>query len=705
FDIINLRGKSYLYNKMAVCINNYAANKPLDWGEGGAAAWPCAQPYYTPPGCQDSNGFHQFEWYDEIIRERAGRSLPLLSSESGVILNNYEEPHYPPIDEETHAQRSVEMCRLLMNNQVPYYYFNNAFWIMSTDDRHPFVSQRWFTSDGEAVLPQTIAAMKAMPKHPRELTPTFSIPSTIRVLMPDGSIEIMNLDEYVKGVLPVEMGTGRPLEVLKAQAIAARTYAITNRRHLDQGADVCTTAHCQVWRPEHYPDTDRAVEETSRLVAAYEDQEIQAFHFAHCDGRTRDSEDVWGQALPYCRSVPCIRPFPELKGHGVGMCQEGAIAMAEQGASHAQIIGHYYTGTVVVQAFVKPPPPPSRSVIRGRVIDEAGETKADVRVILRHDAWRAEKLTTNQGQFEFVGLPAGTFSLEVADSDVLQSGIQTDGESVVIVDLTVPPPSTLALSLERYRGIRLLIGVMPRPGIDLTVVSPWGHEIHLVSGSKPEFGPGGFETPIWGNGVYTIRFPNQAFEIEIVDETVIATFTEVPSGALDSRLTTDWMPLERAEEWLKRLEGYLAYQGLFHLEKMEATAPGEPEGDWKADVERRGGLRLLIGILPRPGIDVAVVSPWGHEVRLVSGSKPEYGPGGFETPIWNNGTYTIRFLDQSFQVQIVDETVLVTFTQVAVEGERARLVTDWLTQAKAEEWLQHFEGQETYRGLFRVEGK
>ena len=53
----------------------------------------------------------------------------------------------------------------------------------------------------------------------------------------------------------------------------------------------------------------------------------------------------------------------------------------------------------------------------------------------------------------------------------------------------------------------------------------------------------------------------------------------------------------------------------------------------------------------------------------------------------------------------MDETVLVTFTQVAVEGERGRLVTDWLTQTKAEEWLEHFEKYEAYQGLFSIEGK
>lgn len=153
----------------------------------------------------------------------------------------------------------------------------------------------------------------------------------------------MGLDEYLKGVVPAEIGTGKPLEALKAQAIAARSYATTSHNH-GQNADVCTTTHCQVWRPQHYPDIDQAVEATRGVFATYQGQIIRAFFFGHCDGHTRNSEDVWGGVLPYCRSVPCMCGETTLWGHGVGMCQAGAIKMAQQGKTARQIIQHYYTG-------------------------------------------------------------------------------------------------------------------------------------------------------------------------------------------------------------------------------------------------------------------------------------------------------------------------------------------------------------------------
>ncbi|MGQ9627831.1 MAG: SpoIID/LytB domain-containing protein [Anaerolineae bacterium] len=694
-DVIKMRGKSYLFNKLGVCIHDYAANKPLDWGRGGARTWPCAQPTYTPPTCQDSNGFRQFEWYDEIIRSRVGHPLPLLASENGVSLGNQDLPDYPRIDEELHAKRSVEMCQMTMNNEVPHYFFNNAFWVVSTTEDNPWARQRWFKPDGSPLLPRTIAAMEAMPKRSRPLVPTFDIPSTIRVLMPDGRVEFMDLDEYLKGVIPAEIGPASPFEALKAQAIASRSYAVTNRRHLQEGADVCTTTHCQLWRPERYPETDRAVEETRGLVATYEDEIIQAFYFAHCDGRTRNSEDVWQEALPYCRSVPCPRPYYELMGHGVGMCQAGAIAMAEGGRSAEEIIRHYYTGTAVSRASIAPPIHRALSVIQGRLRNADGAPQDYLWLVLRMGGWQAWLPTDEEGRFRYPGLPAGEYSLQVAETNVKKEGIRLDGRNAVTVDLTIPTSGAWVMDVDKRPGLKLLIGILPRSGIPVTIADPWGNTFSTTSGSKPEYGPGGFELPIWHNGIYTIRFEGQSFPVEIVNQTVIVTFREAPTGTPSSRLVTNWMALAEAEGLLAELERYKAYLGLFQLEK---TGEG-PGGGWKMTVEKRPGIRLLIGILPSPGISVTVADPWGNVSSLASGSKPEYGPGGFELPIWHNGVYTIRFWGQSFPVEIVNQTVIATFKEEV--GERGRLVGRWWSQKRAGEWLQHFE---RYRpGAFKVE--
>jgi hypothetical protein len=165
--------------------------------------------------------------------------------------------------------------------------------------------------------------------------------------MPTGAVVEMAMDEYLKGVVPHEVPPSWPRESLRAQAVAARSYASTRFAHGDQGADVCTTTHCQVWRPTHYDTTDRAVNDTHGVVARYNGAIIYAFFFGHCDGHTRNSQDVWGGYLPYCQGVVCPCGFTTMWGHGVGMCQEGARVLAQQGHSFQSILQHYYLGVQV----------------------------------------------------------------------------------------------------------------------------------------------------------------------------------------------------------------------------------------------------------------------------------------------------------------------------------------------------------------------
>ena len=194
-----------------------------------------------------------------------------------------------------------------------------------------------------------------------------SVPRTVRVLVRENPaiidsppVEIIELDfeEYLKGVVPWEMPPSWPTEALRAQAVAARSYATTNmRKHLAEGANVCSSVHCQVWKPTHYETTNQAVDATRGVAATYNGSIIYAFFHAHCGGHTENSEDVWVSALPYCRGVPCICGKATRWGHGVGMCQHGARAMALEGATHSQILAHYYQGTGLLA--------PQRGVLSG----------------------------------------------------------------------------------------------------------------------------------------------------------------------------------------------------------------------------------------------------------------------------------------------------------------------------------------------------
>jgi hypothetical protein len=179
-----------------------------------------------------------------------------------------------------------------------------------------------------------------------------TLPAWIRVWMPDDRVEEMKLETYLAGAVAAELGINAPLEALKAQAVASRTYVVSARRHAEHNADVCATAHCQKWKrvdPVTAPDVFRALTETWGMVAAYDSELIQAFFFEHCDGHTRNAEAMLMPASPYLRGVSCPCGFLTLKGHGVGMCKRGAIVMARRGASFEQILSHYYRGVSVIR--------------------------------------------------------------------------------------------------------------------------------------------------------------------------------------------------------------------------------------------------------------------------------------------------------------------------------------------------------------------
>jgi len=129
-------------------------------------------------------------------------------------------------------------------------------------------------------------------------------------------INELNLEAYLHGVVPAEMGPSAfpALEALKAQAVAARTYAIAHLGdHRDSGYDICATPACQVYGGagvEHRL-TDRAVEETTGIIATYDEKPINAMYTSTCGGHTEDVNLLfWGEALPYLRGVPCSAGTP-----------------------------------------------------------------------------------------------------------------------------------------------------------------------------------------------------------------------------------------------------------------------------------------------------------------------------------------------------------------------------------------------------------
>ena len=116
----------------------------------------------------------------------------------------------------------------------------------------------------------------------------------------------VNMEDYIRGVIPYEMSGSWPLEALKAQAICARTYAYANLgKHKADGFDLCNTTDCQVYYGTGSANerTDQAVLETAGMYLTYAGELITAYYYSSNGGASEDSENVWNEALPYLRAV------------------------------------------------------------------------------------------------------------------------------------------------------------------------------------------------------------------------------------------------------------------------------------------------------------------------------------------------------------------------------------------------------------------
>ncbi|MBS3950161.1 MAG: SpoIID/LytB domain-containing protein [Peptococcaceae bacterium] len=120
------------------------------------------------------------------------------------------------------------------------------------------------------------------------------------------SINVLKIEDYLRGVVPNEMPASWPLEALKAQALAARSYAVRQfGKHRQDGFDLCSTVHCQAFAgaSSEHPQSDRAVAATKGEVITYGGTIIDAVYHAHSGGHTRNSEYVWGGVVSYLKGV------------------------------------------------------------------------------------------------------------------------------------------------------------------------------------------------------------------------------------------------------------------------------------------------------------------------------------------------------------------------------------------------------------------
>ncbi len=124
-----------------------------------------------------------------------------------------------------------------------------------------------------------------------------------------GGVTVVNevpLESYLYGVVPKEVSPSWYRNALRAQAVAARSYALAHRgTYGAQGFDVVDTIASQVYGglAAETERTTKAVNDTRGEVLVYDGRPIDAMFFAHGGGYTEDSENIWGNAIPYLRAV------------------------------------------------------------------------------------------------------------------------------------------------------------------------------------------------------------------------------------------------------------------------------------------------------------------------------------------------------------------------------------------------------------------
>jgi stage II sporulation protein D len=142
---------------------------------------------------------------------------------------------------------------------------------------------------------------------------------------------VLNLEAYLRGVVPSELSPEAfpEKEALKAQAVAARTYAVKRRGEFAaEGYDICATPACQVYRGVSVERrlSDEAVAETAGEVLTYEGEPVDALYTSTCGGRTENAENVFSAKKPYLVSRAC---FLEGRTSEIVSKNEGSKSLAE----------------------------------------------------------------------------------------------------------------------------------------------------------------------------------------------------------------------------------------------------------------------------------------------------------------------------------------------------------------------------------------
>lgn len=158
-----------------------------------------------------------------------------------------------------------------------------------------------------------------------------------------GNLSVINyveLEDYVKGVIPYEMNPDWHVQALKAQAVCARSFVENGtNKHASQGFDVCNTTDCQVYRGANRAtdNSNLAVNQTAGKTMSYNGKPIVGYYFAADGGATESAANVWGGDYGYLQGVQDPYENTEAAQNGVWSVTLSAseVATKLKAAGHA----------------------------------------------------------------------------------------------------------------------------------------------------------------------------------------------------------------------------------------------------------------------------------------------------------------------------------------------------------------------------------
>ena len=263
----------------------------------------------------------------------------------------------------------------------------------------------------------------------------------VRLGSADGEVEAIALETYVPRVVSAEAAPGTPAPVLEALAIAARTYAVTQRgRHHTDGFDLCRTTHCQVLADRAGIDAAAAAEATTSLVLSAGGTLRPVFYSAACAGHLHEPREIWGDGqVDARRGGAGLAATAEPHPHEVPTWRSDVTAAALTAALHeAGVRGDTLRGLEVVGGPLSSHPVEVR--LGGLVPDRLSAARFRTIVgralgwhVLKSDDWTATRTATGvrfegRGKGHGVGLClAGAVAMArqagntVAAADVLRA--------------------------------------------------------------------------------------------------------------------------------------------------------------------------------------------------------------------------------------------------------------------------------------------